>query len=61
MKKVLKIIGIILLVIIIALLVIWKLLSSRPNVPENYQQAVKTGGEIEQKYMGGWQLCCFCP
>ncbi len=51
MKKVLKIIGIILLVIIIALLVIWKLLSSRPNAPENYQQTVKTGGAIEQKYM----------
>lgn len=51
MKKVLKVIRIILLAIIVALLIIWKLLSSRPNVPENYQQTVKTGGEIEQKYM----------
>lgn len=51
MKKALKIIGIILLVLIIVVFIIWKHLSSRPNVPEDYQKTVKTGGEIEHRYM----------
>ena len=51
MKKVLKIIGIILLVIVVALFIIIKFLSSRPAAPVDYQTTTQTGGEIEQKYL----------
>ena len=51
MKKVLKIIGIVLLCIIalIVIFVIWA--SLKPSVPKNYTETVKTGGEIEAKYL----------
>lgn len=51
MKKVLKIVGLILLAIIAAGVLILKILGSRPAAPANYQQTVLTGGEIEMKYM----------
>lgn len=51
MKKVLKIIGIILLVIIVIGIILLKLLASRPAAPKNYQSTVQTGGDIEKKYM----------
>lgn len=51
MKKVLKIIGIFLLVIIIGFVVLLKYLGSRPAAPKDYQQSVETGGEIEAAYM----------
>lgn len=51
MKKVLKIIGIVLLVIVGIGIVILKKLANRPVVPKNYQSKVQTGGDIEKKYM----------
>lgn len=51
MKKVLKMIGIFLLVIIIGFIVLLKYLGNRPAAPKNYQQSVETGGEIEAAYM----------
>lgn len=51
MKKVLKIIGIILLVIVVIEIIILKILTSRPVAPANYQSIVQTGGDIEKKYM----------
>lgn len=51
LRKVLKIVGIILLVIIIGIIVLLKYLGSRPAAPADYQQSIETGGEIEAKYM----------
>lgn len=55
MKKVLKMIGLILISIIVIgfviLLVVLKILGSRPAAPADYQQTVQTGGDIEKKYM----------
>lgn len=51
MKKVLKIIGIALLVLLVLGFVILKILGSRPAAPTDYQQTVQTGGDIEKKYM----------
>lgn len=51
MKKVVKIIGLVLLTIIVIGLVILKILGSRPAAPTDYQQTVQTGGDIEKKYM----------
>lgn len=51
MRKVLKIIGIILLVIIVIGIILLKILASRPAAPKNYQSIVQTGGDIEKKYM----------
>lgn len=58
MKTVLKIIGIALLAIIIVILLMLKILGSRPAAPVRYQQSVQTGGEIEKKYManGPWDV-----
>lgn len=49
--KLLKIIGIVLLVVVllVALLLVW--LSTRPAVPKNYTRTVPAGGEIEAKYL----------
>ena len=51
MKKVLKVIGITILVIValIAGLIFW--LSKQPSAPKNYTKSVETGGEIESRYM----------
>lgn len=51
MKKVVRIIGFALLAVIAAGFVILKILGSRPAAPTDYQQTVRTGGEIESKYM----------
>lgn len=51
MKKMLKIIGISILVIIIAIIALLFYMGSRPAAPTDYQQSVKTGGEIETMYM----------
>ena len=56
MKKVIKIIGIILLIIIGIIVVLFVYLSSRPSVPKNYIEKVKTGGEIEAKYLKNGNL-----
>ena len=51
MKKVLKIIGIVLLAVIVIGGIALKLLGNLPAAPNNYQQTTQTGGEIEAKYM----------
>lgn len=51
MKKMLKMIGIILLVIIAIGFIALKIVGSRPAAPTDYQQTVQTGGEIEARYM----------
>lgn len=51
MKKVVKIIGIIILVVVAlaAVLLLW--LSKQPSVPKNYTTQVATGGNLEAKYL----------
>lgn len=51
LKRVLKIIGIVLLVVIVGIIVLLNYLGSRPAAPTDYQKNIKTGGEIEAKYM----------
>lgn len=51
LKKVIKIVGIVLLAIIIGIAALLKYLGSRPAAPTDYQQSIETGGEIETKYM----------
>ena len=49
-KKVLKVVGIVLLVIIVLIVLLIKSVFSLA-VPKNYTETVKTGGEIEAKYL----------
>ena len=51
----LKIILIVAVILVITISIILLLLSMQPFVPNNYTQIVKTGGELEAKYlaMGG--------
>lgn len=51
MKKVLKIIGIIILIPIVLIIGLLVLLSFAKAVPKNYTKEVKTGGVIEAKYL----------
>lgn len=51
MKKVLKIIGIALLVIVVGTFALLKYLGSRPAAPGDYQRSVKTGSSAEAKYL----------
>ena len=51
MKKVLKVIGSIILVIIVLICGLMFWLSTRPSAPKNYTKSVETGGEIEARYM----------
>lgn len=51
MRKMLKIIGLILLTIVVIGFIILKILQNRPAAPTDYQQTVQTGGDIEKKYM----------
>lgn len=51
MKKVLKIVGIVLLAVIIAIAVLLICIGNKPAAPADYQQSVETGGEIEAAYM----------
>lgn len=51
MKKILKTVGIILLVIIALIAVGLFLLSKVPSAPKDYTKTVETGGEIETRYM----------
>lgn len=50
-KRVLKIIGIIMLVVILLLVVLFVIAALKPAVPEDYTDTVKTGGDIEKKYL----------
>ena len=51
MKKILKIIGIIILIPVVLIIGLIVLLSIIPAVPNNYTKEVKTGGDIESKYL----------
>ena len=58
MKKVMKVIGIIILVIVVVIVALLFVLSKSPAVSENYTETVKTGGEVEAKYlaMGSYEV-----
>lgn len=51
MKKVLKVIGIIVLVFVLLVAALLVYLSTKPSVADDYTQKVKTGGTIEAKYL----------
>lgn len=51
MKKLLKIIGIIILIPIILVIALLVIISFIPMTPNNYTKEVKTGGDIETKYL----------
>ena len=51
MKILLKIIGIIILIPIVLIVGVLILISLIPSTPHNYMQEVKTGGNIESKYL----------
>lgn len=55
MKKVLKIIGIILLALAAFIIVLLIVLSKRPAAPTDYQTKTETGGELEAHYMSSGQ------
>lgn len=60
-KKIILVIGMILLtmIVLIAAFIIYN--SKKPVAPANYPQTVKTGGAIESKYManGTYEVSCF--
>ena len=51
MKKVFKILGIIILIPVVIIIGLLVLTSFVPAVPKNYTKEVKTGGDIEAKYL----------
>ena len=51
MKKVLKVIGIVVLAVIVLIAVLLFWLSKRPSVPEKYTEQVPTGGGLETMYL----------
>lgn len=51
MKKVLKIIGIVLLIVMISIMILLIYIGNRPAAPTDYQKTVEASGEIEAKYM----------
>lgn len=51
MKRVLKIIGIIILIPIVLIIGLLVIISFIPMTPNNYTKEVKTGGDIENKYL----------
>ena len=58
MKKVLKVIGVIVVLLVVLIAALFHFISKRPSVPENYTEIVKTGGEIEARYlaMGSYEV-----
>ena len=55
MKKVLKIIGIVLLALAALIIILLIILSKRPAAPTDYQTITETGGELEAHYMSSGQ------
>lgn len=51
MKKLLKIIGIIILIPIVLIILLLVIISFAPMTPNNYTKEVKTGGDIEKEYL----------
>lgn len=52
MKKVLKIIGIVFLIIILAFLGLYLYADNKPAIYKGYRSDIETGGKIEEKYLG---------
>ncbi len=61
MKKVLKLIGIVLLLFIILIVLLLVKAAATPMVPKDYTQTVSTGGAIEAKYLkiGPCEISCY--
>lgn len=61
MKKIGKIVGMICLILLAAIVVLVFYLSRQPSAPEDYQNKVQTGGEIEEKYManGSYEVAVY--
>ena len=61
MERVLKTIGVIVLVLIVGVLIVLKLLGSRPVAPDDYTWKTETGGSVEAKYMaaGGYEVSVY--
>lgn len=55
MKKMLKVIGMILLVIIALVVLLFVKAALTPSAPDNYTETVKTGGDIESTYLKNGQ------
>lgn len=51
MKKVFKSIGIVLIIIVAALVIIVMRVATKQFVPDNYENIVETGGDIEHRYL----------
>lgn len=51
MKKIMKIIGIVLLVLLAGIIILLVCLNKRPAAPTDYQTKTKIGGELEANYM----------
>ncbi len=51
MKKILKIIGIIILIVVVLITAFIVKSALTPAVPRNYTDKTETGGEIESKYL----------
>lgn len=51
MKKVLKIIGIIILIPIVLIILLFVKAALTPAVPNDYETKIETGGDIEKKYL----------
>ena len=58
MKKALKIIGIVVLTVVVLLVVLFLKLANKPAVAKDYTKTVKTGGELEARYlqMGSYEV-----
>ena len=58
MKKALKIIGIVVLTVVVLLVVLFLKLANKPAVAKDYSKTVKTGGELEARYlqMGSYEV-----
>ena len=56
MKTALKMIGVVLLAVIIAIIMLLVYMGNKSAAPTDYQQSVETGGEIEAKYMSNGEF-----
>lgn len=56
MKKVMKIAGIVVLILVIGVFLLIKYLGSMPAASKGYQKTVETGGDIEKKYMASGEF-----
>ena len=52
MKRVLKIIGIVFLIIVLAFVGLYLYADNKPAIYKGYRSDIETGGKIEEKYLG---------